>query len=146
MKAPACVAVPEKDCFALSEDYSFQLGDRVFWIPTGFTWNGASIPQALWSEMGGRFEPETMRASLEHDWFYLFHGVDRATADQHFHDRCREDGMSRLKAEAMYEALRAFGETHWDTSEEDKKDIEAIRLMLSIRTDRDKFLASMEVP
>jgi hypothetical protein len=143
MKAPAYVAIPGKDCFALEDDYSFKVGDLEIWIPAGFSWNGASIPQALWSELGGRFEPDSMRASLEHDWLYLFHATDRTTADKHFHDRCREDGMSMLKAETLYEALRAFGGTHWPTSDEDRKQIAEIKEMLSIREDKDKFLASM---
>lgn len=143
MNAPSCIALPDKDCFALQEDYAFKVGDQEFWIPAGFAWNGASIPQALWSELGGRFEPETMRASLEHDWFYLFHGVDRPAADKHFHDRCREDGMSMLKAETLYEALRAFGGTHWATSDADQREIDGVRMTISTRPDKAKFLASM---
>jgi hypothetical protein len=116
------------------------VGDQEFWIPAGFAWNGASIPQVLWSELGGRYEPQTVDASLPHDWFYLTHCIDRASADKYFHDRCRENGVSRLKAEAMYEALRAFGETHWATSKEDQEELDALRLMLSIRPDRNKFM------
>lgn len=144
MKAPAYIAVPGKNCFALEDDYSFTIGALEIWIPAGFAWNGASIPQALWSELGGRFEPETMLPSLEHDFNYLCHCVDRDTADKHFHDHCRANGMSRLKAEAMYEALHAFGETHWATSEEDRKEIAEIRQMIGDRADKGKFLAFMK--
>lgn len=144
MKPPAYVALPGKDCFALEDDYSFKLGALEVWIPAGFSWNGASIPKLLWSIMGGRYEPETAQASLEHDWFYLFHGVSRAQADQHFLDRCLEMGEPRFKAKAMYAALRLFGGSHWNSSEEDKKQIAEIQKMISIREDKDKFLASMK--
>jgi hypothetical protein len=143
MKPPAYIALPGKDCFALEDDYRFKVGALDVWIPAGFAWNGASIPQALWSVMGGRYEPETAQASLEHDWFYLFHGVSRAQADQHFFTRCREMGEPLFKARAMYWALRMFGGTHWPTSTEDKEQIAEIRKMISIREDKDNFLATM---
>jgi hypothetical protein len=143
MTRPIFAAVPEKDCMALQADYRFTIGNQEFWIPTGFKWNGASIPQALWSEMGGRFEPNTIEASLPHDWLYLGHGTDRETADRYFYEQCRAAGMPHLKAAAMYEALHLFGETHWPTSEEDRKQISEIKEMLSIREDKDKFLATM---
>lgn len=145
MKPPAYFAVPGKDCFALEDDYSFKVGDLEIWIPAGFSWNGASIPPPLWSVMGGRYEPETAQASLDHDWLYLFHGVSRAQADQHFLSRCLEMGEPQFKAKAMYYALRMFGGTHWPTSEEDARQIAEIRKMISIRPDRDKFEASMLV-
>lgn len=144
MTRPIFAAIPEKDRLALQADYRFVIGDQEFWIPTGFSWNGASIPQALWSEMGGRFEPNTIEASLRHDWLYLFHGTDRATADKCFRDQCLVAGMTHVKAEAMYEALHLCGGTHWPTSEEDKRDIAAVREMISIREDRAKFEASMK--
>lgn len=146
MKPPAYVAIPGKNCFALEDDHAFKVGDLEIWIPAGYSWNGASIPQVLWPELGGRYEPESMAAGLEHDWLYLFHATDRAAADRHFYDRCREDGMPHLKAETMYQALRAFGGTHWPTSDEDQRQIDEIRMMISIRPDKDKFLASMVTP
>jgi hypothetical protein len=144
IKPPAFVALPALDRFALAEDYRFRIGDLEIWIPAGFSWNGASLPRPLWSEMGGRFEPNTLDAGLPHDWAYLTHCVDRAAADKYFRDRCLANGMSHIKAEAMYEALRLCGETHWVTSEEDKRDLAAVLQLISGRPDKDKFLASIK--
>lgn len=137
------VPIPESDQVELAEDYVFWVDGLEVWIPAGFRWNGASIPRFLWSVIGGRFEPATLRASLEHDWIYLCHGVARRQADKQFRRRLQEAGMSAWKAASMYQAVRIFGRSHWPTTNEDQERIRAIRLMLSIRPDQDRFTRMM---
>ena len=77
-------------------------------IKKGYAWDGPSGP-VIDTE-------ENMRASLVHDALYqlmrnkhLSTRTHRKAADQLFKDICEDDGVSKLRAHAYYQALRMFG-------------------------------------
>lgn len=137
------IPVPAADCVELAVDYRFDVAGLTIWIPMGFRWNGASIPRYLWGIVGGRYEPDRLLATLEHDWIYLFHCVERQHADTLFHRRLKEANVEAWKRLAMYQAVRAVGWRHWHTSNEARKDIERTRAILEARVDGDKFARLM---
>ena len=80
------------------------------WVaPAGSVVNGASIPAAFWSLIGGPFEGKYRNASVVHDV-----GCDEMTAsweDVHwmFYEACRCAGVDEFKAKTMYYAVYHFG-------------------------------------
>ncbi|MFM7412336.1 MAG: protealysin inhibitor emfourin [Planctomycetota bacterium] len=85
--------------------------------PRGVRWdapaasvvNGASIPRAFWSLIGGPFEGRFRNASVVHDVACV--DRDRPWPDVHrmFHDACRCGGVGAVQATTMYYAVYHFG-------------------------------------
>jgi hypothetical protein len=83
------------------------------WIaPAGSRVDGASIPRAFWSVMGGPFEGKYRKASVLHDVAYDEQKVSPEEADLMFYNAMRSSGVSAVKAKTMYYALRRHGR-HW---------------------------------
>lgn len=85
----------------------------VVWIaPAGSEIDGASIPRALWSFMGGPFEGKYRNASVLHDVAYGQQNRPPAEADRMFYNAMRCSGVGAMEAKTMYWALLRFGR-HW---------------------------------
>ena len=90
--------------------------DGVDWpVPTGAWLDGASIPPALWTIVGGPFEGKYRNASIVHDHYCII--KSRGWQDTHrmFHDAMRCSGVSPLRANVMYYAVYRFG-PRWATA------------------------------
>jgi hypothetical protein len=88
----------------------------VVWIaPAGSVIDGASIPRALWSFMGGPFEGKYRNASVLHDVAYDQKARPPAVVDRMFYDAMRCSGVGAVEAKTMYYALLRFGR-HWKFS------------------------------
>ncbi len=88
--------------------------NRQWTAPAGSVVNGASIPAAFWSLIGGPFEGKYRNASVVHDV-----GCDEMTApweDVHwmFYEACRCAGVDEFKAKTMYYAVYHFG-PRWES-------------------------------
>jgi hypothetical protein len=57
------------------------------------------------------------RAALIHDWEYDHKIGTRKQADDRFYREMRIDHVNWFKAQAMYWAVRCFGKTWWDRTE-----------------------------
>jgi hypothetical protein len=77
--------------------------------PAGAVVNGASIPRAFWSLIGGPFEGKFRDASVVHDVACEERG--RAWHDVHrmFYEACRCGGVAAATAKTMYYAVHHFG-------------------------------------
>ncbi|MBL8995693.1 MAG: DUF1353 domain-containing protein [Gemmatimonadales bacterium] len=78
-------------------------------LKAGYAWDGPSGPTIDTRDF--------MRGSLVHDALYQLmreRHLDRATyrapADELLRDHCREDGMSRVRAWWVYQAVRRFAD------------------------------------
>lgn len=88
----------------------------VVWIaPAGSVIDGASIPRALWSFMGGPFEGRYRNASVLHDVAYDQKSRPSAETDRMFYNAMRCSGVGVVEAKTMYYALLRFGR-HWKFS------------------------------
>ncbi len=86
------------------------------WIaPAGSTVDGASIPRALWTFMGGPFEGRYRNASVLHDVAYEKQNRPPAECDRMFYNAMRCSGVGAVEAKTMYYALLRFGR-HWKFS------------------------------
>jgi len=80
------------------------------WVaPKGSVVNGASIPGALWSTVGGPYEGQYRHASVVHD--VACEEMTSKWEDVHnmFYEACRCGGVSDVKAKTMYFAVYNFG-------------------------------------
>lgn len=77
--------------------------------PAGSVVNGASIPRAFWSVIGGPFEGRFRDASVVHD--VACESRSRAWRDVHrmFYEACRCGGVDAVTAKVMYYAVSHFG-------------------------------------
>lgn len=78
-------------------------------VPSGIRIDGASIPRAFWTLIGGPFEGRYRNASIVHD-----HYCDRMTRpwqDTHrmFHEAMRCSGVAAVRAGIMFYAVHRFG-------------------------------------
>src|SRR5881398_2226362 len=87
--------------------------EGVVWIaPAGSVIDGASIPRALWSFMGGPFEGKYRNASVLHDVAYDQKNKPPPEVDRMFYNAMRCSGVGPVEAKTMYYALLRFG-WHW---------------------------------
>ncbi len=84
--------------------------------PAGSLVNGASIPRAFWSFMGGPFAGEFRDASVVHD--VACEERDRPWRAVHrmFYEACRCGGVGSFKAKTLYYAVFHFG-PRWHVEE-----------------------------
>jgi hypothetical protein len=87
--------------------------EGVVWIaPAGSVVDGASIPRALWSLMGGPFEGKYRNASVLHDIAYEQQSRPWKQCDRMFYNAMRCSGVGSTEAKTMYYALYRHGR-HW---------------------------------
>jgi len=103
-------------------------------IPSGFTYDGTSVPRFLWSIIGIYPDGIHRPASLIHDYIYHNKGLtpygveytysnekwvpaqirwDRKDSDRLFCRMLKELGVSKFKRRIMYYAVRTFGYFWW---------------------------------
>lgn len=87
--------------------------DGVVWIaPAGAKVNGASIPRAFWSLIGGPFEGRYRKASVLHDVAYDDRSRPWAEVDRMFYNAMRCAGVGPAEAKTMYYSVYRLGH-HW---------------------------------
>lgn len=117
------VNIIKEDVFILLEDVTVNvLGYRIT-VKKGFDFDGASIPQALWSVYGNPLTGKYKIAALVHDVLYASQKVSRELADDIFLDLMKQHKVGYLKRQSMYYAVRSAGWYSWKqlTKEEIKK-------------------------
>lgn len=77
----------------------------VYTIPDGFESDGASIPRAAWSAVGGPLSGRYRRAAILHD--YLLQTIPTERAHRVFWHAMQADGVPREDANLFYEAVTA---------------------------------------
>lgn len=103
----------EYDCFhgvdELLGDIVYETAGGRITVKAGFCFDGASIPQGVWSSIGHPFTPAYVRAALLHDVAYHSGAVTKSTADQAFRDLLDADGVSWIRRQTMFRAVSLFG-------------------------------------
>lgn len=82
----------------------------VEWIvPPDSLLDGASIPRAFWTLIGGPFEGKYRNASIVHDRYCVDHLRTWQDTARMFHDAMRCSGVGSVKAKIMFYAVYRFG-------------------------------------
>lgn len=84
-------------------------------VPADAIVDGASIPQALWSIMGGPFEGKYRAASVIHDWYCDVRTRPCKAVHRVFYDGMITSGVGQTQAKIMYYAVYKFGPQWSDT-------------------------------
>lgn len=101
---------------ALTHPFSFEDASGTLWsVPVGTVVNGASIPQAFWSIIGGPFEDKYREASVVHDHYCVQKSRPWDKVHRIFYDGMRARGVNSTKAKLMYAAVYNFGPRWLDT-------------------------------
>lgn len=100
----------------LLEPIPFAIKGREYVVPQGYRSNGFSCPRFLWGILSPAIDPNSLVASIIHDWIFDTHVLTRAQADRYFRKRLIEDGFPRWKAELSYIGVRVFGGSHYSKS------------------------------
>ena len=117
------VNIIKDDVFILLEDVVVEsLGYKIT-VKKEFDFDGASIPQALWSVYGNPLSGKFRIAALVHDALYASQIVSRELADDIFLDLMKQHKVGYLKRQSMYCAVRSGGWYSWKhlTKEEIEK-------------------------
>jgi hypothetical protein len=94
----------------LEEDFTY-LDDKGWrWIAKkGNIVDGASIPRAFWSIMGGPLAGKYRRASVLHDVYCKTQDVPYQAVHKMFYEAMLDDEVGKIKAKTMYWAIKLFG-------------------------------------
>ncbi len=127
--------------YRLEEDYAYSWRGkdgymRRLCVPAGFIYDGASVPQIVWTVSGIPPDGLHRAAALIHDYLYVYRGSPprgtyqklingnwydlewtwkRHEADKMFCRIMRESGVDRGKRRMAYRAVRLFGGMAWHT-------------------------------
>ena len=88
-------------------------------VPKGFVTDLASIPRAFWQIL--RPEGRHAYAAVVHDYLYWTQTRPREEADMIFRLALEDSKASRETIEALYLAVRSFGQSAWDTNAQLRK-------------------------
>lgn len=83
--------------------------DRHWTAPAGAVVNGASIPAAFWTFIGGPFEGKYRKASVVHDVGCVEMTVMWEDVHRMFYEACRCGGVDEKMAKMLYYAVYHFG-------------------------------------
>jgi hypothetical protein len=91
-------------CYELVPDYYFEAYGQKHYIPSGFRYDGASVPRFLWSVTGITPDGLHRAATLIHDYLYVnrIHGLSRRQVDKLFYEQMLKLGVPKRKALIMY--------------------------------------------
>ena len=112
------VNIIKEDVFIILEDVTVETLGYMIRVKKGFDFDGASIPQALWSVYGNPLSGKFRIAALVHDALYASEKLPRELADAIFLDLMKQHEVGYLKRQTMYYAVRSAGWYVWRRHEE----------------------------
>ena len=101
----------------LVEPFAYVDPRQVTWdAPAGAVVNGASIPRAFWTLIGGPFAGSFRNASVIHDVACEQRNRPWRAVHRMFYEACRCGGVGAVQAKTMYYAVFHFG-PRWQLEE-----------------------------
>jgi hypothetical protein len=101
-------------CYELQHPYYFETDREKHIIPSGFIYDGASIPRLVWGPLGVTPDGLHRAAALIHDYLYMNKAnfsYTRKEVDDLFLRQMLMLGMPRRRARLMHRGVRLFGWT-----------------------------------
>ena len=118
-----CLKVLGTQAYEVVEPLVWNDNINIIQVNPKFDFDGASVPQCLWS-FG--FSPMTggyQRSACLHDALYASEYFDRDVCDKLFLEAMESEGVGYMKRYSMYYAVRAFGGQVW--KEHTKEEVNA---------------------
>jgi hypothetical protein len=102
--------LPDGRLMQLMAPFGFQDAQQKKWpVPKGTKVDGASIPQVLWTLIGGPFEGKYREASVVHDFYCDTRTEPWKAVHRVFYEGMLVSGVSGIRAKLMYAAVRHAG-------------------------------------
>ena len=115
--------------YEVTQPLIYQTNGMTIQVGVGFDFDGASVPQALWSfglsPMTGGYQ----RSATLHDALYAGEVFEREICDNLFLEAMESEGVGYFKRYAMYNAVRLFGGQVW--KEHTKEEVNAYRKFIT---------------
>ena len=108
---PLKVELVGKQKYKLIAPLVYQNSKYTITLFKGFVCDGLSKPESLWSIVGAPFGDEDTWAGFIHDALYRTQLFDRRMCDYIFYEALLSCNVPKMKARAMYYAVRAGGES-----------------------------------
>ena len=113
------VNIIKEDVFILLEDVTVEaLGYRIR-VKKSFDFDGASIPQSLWSVYGNPLTGKYRIAALVHDVLYASQVLEKSICDSIFLELMKTHGVGYVKRYSMYNAVKVFGFKAWKNNQDE---------------------------
>jgi hypothetical protein len=110
----------------LTEPFAYIDAAALRWeVPAGATVDGASIPRALWTIVGGPLEGKYRNASIIHDWYCDLRSRPRRAVHRVFYEAMISSKVSALQARILYAGVLAGGPRWSETVVENVKQSQA---------------------
>jgi len=93
---------------------------HAWWAQKGDVIDGASIPKAFWSRIGGPYEGRYRNASVVHDMACVRRDQPWKATHRMFYEACLRGGVGSTKAKILYAAVYHFGPRWKDNSGPEK--------------------------
>lgn len=95
------------DLWELLDPFVVRVDGNPWVIPAGFETDFASVPRlpVVYTIAGN----VAHKSALVHDYLYRLKGVSRKYADDVFFEAMKTEGVSSLRRNLMYSAVRVFG-------------------------------------
>lgn len=103
----------------LLSDFSYENDKIKVTAKAGFIFDGASVPKFFWRVVGHPFSFELLRPAVIHDICYATECFARDYSDDLFEEMLDFAGVSEIKEDAMYLAVRVGGGDVWDEHTEE---------------------------
>lgn len=108
--------------YELVEPLVYENEVMVVQVNPKFDFDAISIPKVMWSLVDSPFTGKAVRAAVLHDALYASEWFARDVCDKLFLEAMESDGVSWIKRNLMYNAVRAFGWTVWKGHEKAEVD------------------------
>ena len=106
--------------FRLKQPFLYVSKEGKQWqVPAGAKVDGASIPKAFYSVIGGPFSENYLEASVVHDHHCIIKQESWQDVHLAFYHGMRAKGVSQAKANIMYSAVYMFGPRWVKTEQQD---------------------------
>lgn len=115
------------EAYEVAKDFLVTYENNDIWVPKFFQYDGASIPSIAWQIIGTPFNPKFMKAAVVHDWLYHTHQIEKKAADELFYILLIKNGVNKVKAILMKEAVENFGGWYWENDSDDKEYIKMLK-------------------
>lgn len=121
--------INKKGFYVLTQSYQMPLEiegvKKVFIVPKGFTYDGASIPRSCWTFLGLYPDGLIRGGATFHDWLYRNSGAVSCSINMPYSFRRKEadyilkmvlekSGLGFFKTHLVYFAVRLFGKKNWN--------------------------------
>lgn len=104
--------------YVLLEDLVYECDRYTITAKKGFDFDAISIPKIFWTLIDSPFTGKAVRGATIHDALYASQALPREICDEVFLSAMKDDGVSCIKRNAMYMAVRVGGASAYEDTEE----------------------------